>query len=406
MQIFFYQVDNLVGFKIKNYICVLNISKMNFKFLKTIFFVGCLAFVSCKENPKNNQVTEVATNEVVYATGFELQHYNDFSVLKVTNPWPNSDLNYTYILSKDLKNIPDSLSGFLQIQIPIQKAVVTSTTHIPSLVELGVENSLVGFPGLNYISNEVIRKKIDAKQIKELDDNENVNLELVLDLQPDLIIGHSYDGENKKLENIKNAGLKIVYNGDWVENTPLGKAEWIKFFGALYDKNSEAKVVFDQVVSSYNQAKDLVSKLPNKPTVLSGAMYQDVWYLPEGESWMAQFIKDAGGNYLWSESKGVGSISLGFESVFDKGQKAQFWIGPGEFTSYQQMENANPHYNQFAAFQNKKIYSYSVKKGASGGTLFYEEAPNRPDLILKDLIHIFHPNALPNYKPYFIEPLK
>lgn len=379
---------------------------MKFNFLKSIVCIGFVMLVSCKEKENSIQKSEIVKNEIVYATGFELLQYDDFSVLKVTNPWPNSEQKYTYVLSKDLNSIPDSLSNFMQIQIPIKKAVVTSTTHIPSLVELGVENSLVGFPGLDYISNEVIRKNIDAHKITELDDNENVNLELVLDLQPDLIVGHSYDGENKKLENIKNAGLKIVYNGDWVENSPLGKAEWIKFFGALYDKNNEAKAAFDQVVSSYNEAKKLVSNLPNKPTVLSGSLYQDVWYLPEGESWMAQFIKDAGGNYLWSESKGVGSISLGFESVFDRAQNADFWIGPGEFSTYQQMQNANPHYAQFSAFKEKKVYSYSVKKGASGGTLFYEEAPNRPDLILKDLIHIFHPNALPNYQPYFIEPLK
>ena len=379
---------------------------MKFNFLKSILCIGFAMLVSCKEKENSIQKSEIVKNEIVYATGFELLQYDDFSVLKVTNPWPNSEQKYTYVLSKDLNSIPDSLSNFMQIQIPIKKAVVTSTTHIPSLVELGVENSLVGFPGLDYISNEVIRKNIDAHKITELDDNENVNLELVLDLQPDLIVGHSYDGENKKLENIKNAGLKIVYNGDWVENSPLGKAEWIKFFGALYDKNNEAKAAFDKVVSSYNEAKKLVSNLPNKPTVLSGSLYQDVWYLPEGESWMAQFIKDAGGNYLWSESKGVGSISLGFESVFDRAQNADFWIGPGEFSTYQQMQNANPHYAQFSAFKDKKVYSYSVKKGASGGTLFYEEAPNRPDLILKDLIHIFHPNALPNYQPYFIEPLK
>lgn len=378
---------------------------IQFKNISGLFLVCFLILFSCKKEANSDKKVNVSENEIKYATGFELKHYDGFSVIEVTNPWPNAQQSYSYVLSKDLTKIPDSLSNFQKIQIPVKKIVVTSTTHIPSLVDLNEADALVGFPGLDYISSVKIRAKIDAKQIKELNDNESINLEVVLDLQPNLIVGHSYDGENKKFTNIKNAGLNIVYNGDWVENSPLGKAEWIKFFGALFDKNEQAEKLFNEVVQSYEDSKKLVANEVNKPTVLSGSMYQDVWYLPEGGSWMAQFIADAGGDYLWSESKGVGSISLGFESVFDKAQKANFWIGPGQFSTYNEMKASNLHYEKFDAFKNKKIFSYSNKKGKTGGILFYEEAPNRPDLILKDLIHIFHPEKLPNYKPYFIQSL-
>jgi len=379
---------------------------MKFKIFKSLVFTILFLQVSCKKQEETSKNKQIHKNQIEYATGFELFNYDTFSVLKITKPWPNSEKNYTYVLSKDFKSIPDSLASYQKIQIPIQKMVATSTTHIPSLVALHVENSLVGFPGLDYISNKMVRERIKNNKIKELNDNENINLEMVLDLEPNLIVAHSYEGENKKFDNIKNAGINIVYNGDWVENSPLAKAEWIKFFGALYDKNEEANLEFQKIVDSYNLAKELVNNLTDKPSVLSGAMYQDVWYLPEGDSWMAQFIKDAGGNYLWSSSKGNGSISLGFEAVYDKAQNAQFWIGPGQYQSYEELKKANIHYSEFSAFKNKKIYSYSIKQGEKGGVLFYEEASNRPDLVLKDFIYILHPNKLPNYKPYFIESLK
>ena len=121
---------------------------------------------------------------------------------------------------------------------------------------------------------------------------------------------------------------------------------------------------------------------------------------------MAQFINDAGGIYLWSNSKGTGSLSLSFETVFEKAMNADVWIGPGEFYTFEQMIAANKHYGNFKSFKNKKIYSYSIKKGPTGGLIFYEDASNRPDLVLKDLISIFHPEVLPDYQPAFIEVLK
>ena len=142
------------------------------------------------------------------------------------------------------------------------------------------------------------------------------------------------------------------------------------------------------------------------PKVLSGAMYKDVWYLPGGKSWAAQFIYDANAEYFWQETTETGSLSLGWESVLEKTAKADYWIAPAQFTSYKQMQEASPHYQQFDAFKNKKIYTFSSTLGQTGGVLYYELAPQRPDLVLKDLIHILHPELLKEYTPHFFKPLE
>ena len=135
-------------------------------------------------------------------------------------------------------------------------------------------------------------------------------------------------------------------------------------------------------------------------------MYKDIWYMPKGESWAARFIEDANGVYLWKDSKGNGSIALNIESVLENGQKADFWVAPGQFTTKAQLLEFNKVYGAFDAFKNNKIFSFTTKKGATGGVLYYELAPNRPDLVLKDIINILHPTLFKEYQPHFFEVLK
>ena len=215
------------------------------------------------------------------------------------------------------------------------------------------------------------------------------------------------DGSNAALNTIAKSGIPVIYNGDWVEQSPLGKAEWIKLFGALYGKEKEAKLFFDKIVNDYNEALALVKDVKNYPTVMSGVMYQDVWYTPQGQSWMAIYFRDAKADYLWKDTEGTGSLSLSYEAVLDKAVDASFWINPAQYESLGELEKANPHYAKFSAFKHKNVYSFAPRKGATGGSVFYELGPTRPDLILKDLIYILHPEVLmTNYVPVFFEQLK
>ena len=365
-----------------------------------------LFITSCrKENTIKhfNASTEI---KIKHAKGFKIFHFDNYKKIEVNSPWPNSKNAFTYLLIEKGTEKPENIEYDALIEIPIKKLVVTSTTHIPALEALGFENTLVGFPETQYISSKKTRKNIDAGNIKDLGVNESINTEILINLQPDLIIGFSLNDSNKTYETIKNSGIPVVYNGDWVEKTPLGKSEWIKFFAPFFNKEEEADSIFSKIESEYLMAKKIAEKAINKPTILSGAMFKDIWNLPSGESWAAQFLKDANANYLWSDTKGTGSLSLSFESVLEKAQNADFWINTSQFSTYQELDNDNAHYSQFKAYKDKKAYTFSLTKGETGGLLYYELAPSRPDIVLKDLIHILHPELLPNHQPFFFKPLE
>jgi len=377
---------------------------------KTVLFLLIFAGIASCKNEKTSvpesTSTAIETLQISYAKGFSIVDYGDYKVIEVNNPWPDAGKTFRYALVKDKANFKSDETFDAVVQVPIQNLIVTSTTHIPSLDMLGESDKLIAFPNLSYISSENIRKRINEGKITEIGNNESINTENVIDLQPDVMIGFAVTGNNKTYETLQRAGIPIVFNGDWTENHPLGKAEWIKFFGAFFDKNEEAAILFSEIETEYNTIKELAQTAKNTPTVLSGALWKDIWYLPEGKSWGAQFIADANGVYLWADSEGTGSIALNVETVLDKAQQADFWIGPGQFGTYKQMEEAHKVYTELDAFKNKNIYSFSILKGETGGVIYYELAPNRPDLVLKDLVKILHPELLLDHEFYFFRALE
>lgn len=373
---------------------------------QSLLLLLVLILLSCKDSSKESVISYNYVQDTLYASGFRILQYEDYKIIEVTKAFPNSKDTLRYALVEDQLNNSFDGSQFDQvIQIPIESIVVTSTTHIPSLEMLGVDHTLVGFPNLDYVSSALSRKRIQENKIKELGQNESINTEVLIDLEPDAVVSFGVEGENTSMYTVEKSGIPVLYNGDWVEQDPLGKAEWIKFFGALYGKSKEADSIFSTIEKAYLETKKLTENMVEKPTVLSGAMYKDVWYLPKGESWPAQLIKDAGGNYLWSETEGTGSLSLSIEAVLEKGQEADFWIAPAQYASYSKLAKDHAVYTKFEAFQNKKTYTFSKKRGETGGLLYYELAPNRPDLVLKDMVHYLHPDVLPNYEPYFFSDL-
>ena len=374
----------------------------------SVFFI-VLFLCACEQNKRSGAaiISEHSAAKIDYAKGFTIEELEDgIKMLHISSPWPDAGTKFKYALvPRGIKNPKITTEADAVIRIPVERLVVTSTTHIPALEALGVADRLIGFPETKYVSSIQTRKRIDAGEVQELGSNEALNTEMTIAVNPDLVVGFGIDDQNKAYSAIESAGIPVVYNGDWTEETPLGKAEWIKFFAVFFNMENKADSIFQNIEKEYLSSRELAKTARNRPDVLSGALYKDIWYLPAGESWAARFIEDANANYLWASSEGNGSLSLSLETVLDRGSEADVWISPSQYISYEEMLKADEHYLRFKPFRDKKIFTFAQSRGATGGLLYYEMAPSRPDLVLKDLIHIFHPELMPDYEPHFFKPL-
>ncbi|MCH8534088.1 MAG: ABC transporter substrate-binding protein [Flavobacteriaceae bacterium] len=376
-------------------------------FLLGFTLLVALCFGACESSKQEKfDLKTLAQKEVKYASTFSLYEGEGFQVIEVKEPWPKAEKSLIYVVGEDPSLVPENLEHQHFIQLPIEKMVVTSTTHIPSLESLNELNKLIGFPNLDYISSKGARKLINEGKIKELRQNESLNTEVLISLKTDLVVGFAVEGSNKSLNTLEKMGVPVLYNSDWLERNPLGKAEWIKVFGILTEKEAEASEIFNEIESTYLATKKMAQESVYEPEVISGAMHNDRWYLPYGDSWQGQLLSDANANYIYDYTHGSGSIALAFEKVLEKGQSADFWIGPAQYTSLEQLLESNSHYQKFEAFQNKKVYGTAMITGETGGVIYYELGPNRPDLVLKDLVKILHPELLEEYQLNFFKALK
>jgi len=295
-----------------------------------IVFLVCFYTVSCNKTvkvPEQVKSITLVNQKIKYASGFTIKNHKTYKEIAIVSPWPNAKTEHRYILYPKGTPKPDIPGTAKFITIPVNKTIVTSTTDIPVLEHLNLENKLIGFPNTDYISSKKTRALIDKGAITDLGNEKSINTELVLELDPEIMIGFSADGNTKNYDLIEKSGIPVVINSSWMEPHPLGRAEWIKFIAAFYAKEIEADTIFNRIEKKYNKAAQLAKKNTTPPTILSGNMYKDIWYVPGGNSYFAQFLKDANTNYLWAEIKKTGSIPLSFESVLEKGQQAELWIG-------------------------------------------------------------------------------
>jgi iron complex transport system substrate-binding protein len=283
----------------------------------------------------------------------------------------------------------------------LTSVVCTSTTHIPLLDYLDETNTLVGFPTTDYISSEKVRKRIDEGKVQELGVDKGINLERLAVLKPDMLMGYAMSSDYGQFKKMEELGVPVVINAEYLEKHPLGRAEWIKFMAVFFNREEKADSIFQIIEANYLATQKLVGQATARPSVVMGIVYGDAWFLPGGQNYASKMLKDAGCNYLWSDNPSQGYLELSFESVFEKANQAELWIGVGTYASLREIEDADHRYAKFKAFQQKKVYTYDARRGAKGGSEFMELGYLRPDIILNDLVKIAHPELLPEYTLYF-----
>jgi iron complex transport system substrate-binding protein len=342
---------------------------------------------------------------VNYAQTFSLEYYPGYKLLRVNQPYPGATRPFTYLLLPQGQPQPDSVQADAVVRIPVQRLISLSTTHLPALDMLGENEKLVGFPQANFITNPAQRKRLEQGALTDIGSTQGLNPEQLLALQPDLIMAYGMGPDDGTLQVLHRTGVPVLLNADFLETTALGRAEWIKFTAALFNKEKEADSVFQQIVQRYDSLKGLTANVSERPGVFSGIVYGDTWYVPGGQSWAAQFLADAGANYLWSDTKDAGSVPLSFEQVFAKAHDAPFWINVADNASLNALAAADERYKRFRAWQQGQVYTYINKINGMGGNEYLELGYARPDMVLADLIRILHPELLPRHQLYFYKQL-
>jgi iron complex transport system substrate-binding protein len=263
---------------------------------------------------------------------------------------------------------------------------------------LGEERSISGISGTNYIYDKKILARADSGLIAEIGYDAGINSELILSIAPDLIMMYGIGSESAGyVSKITELGIKVLYNADYLETDPLGKAEWIKLFGALYCKEELADSVFKAAADSYNEIKSVVTKMTiEKPSVLLGLPYRDNWFISPGNSYISTLISDAGGDYLWKETESSFSMPYSFETVYMKALNADYWLNAGSAGSKSEIASFNPKLTKLSCYVSGNIYNNTRRMSPGGGNDYWESGTLNPHIILKDMASILHPELFGN----------
>lgn len=363
-----------------------------------------VSFLACTSRQTQQQLIEASQPK--YATGFRVINLGKVKQVEVLYPYQGAASGIRYLLVERGGEVPPHDETTQVIQIPIDNIVCTSTTHIPLLDYLDETEKLIGFPTLDYVSSEKMRSRIDAGKVTDLGMDKGMDLEKLFALKPSLVMSYLMSADFGQLKKIQELKIPVVINAEYLEKHPLGRAEWIKFMALFFGKEKMADSVFSSIENEYLSTVQLTKSTSEIPTVMSGIVYGDVWYMPGGQNYAARLLKDAGCRYLWEETPSQGFLELSFESVYQKAKNADLWIGVGSFSSLDEIKNSEERYSKFKPFQTGQVYTFNARKGAKGGSEFLELGYLRPDLILKDLVKIAHPHALPGYALYFHKKLE
>ncbi|MET3537446.1 ABC transporter substrate-binding protein [Chryseobacterium limigenitum] len=299
--------------------------------------------------------------------------------------------NFTYDLKKN--------------QIPFKKIILLNASMAGYISELGAENLIIGVSSPEYIYSEKIQNLLKEGKIQNVGSEQKYDVEKIISLKPDAIFTNYIASFDNTYQLLKNNGIQVIFLDEYMEQKPLEKTAYIKLFGKLFAKDKEAETKYSEIEKNYNELKQLALKAQSKPVVLANEMYGDVWYLPGGKTFVANFISDANAEYILKNNIEEKALTMSFEEVFAKSNGVQYWVNAGNHASKKEILSLNPFYGKLNVFNKGKIYGVMGKERQKAND-FFESGIVRADLVLKDYIKIFHPELLPDYQLTYMKELQ
>lgn len=334
-----------------------------------------------------------------YAKAFSVEYYSTYKKITVLKPWRNSPSSFTYYLVQRGTPIPNGIGNALVIEIPVKRMASLATTHLPYLEALNDLDSLVAVGNAEYVNTTGVNSGLEKGSIQSVGNGPDVNIEKLLEVNPEVITTLALGNSGKDdYQLLIQKGLKPVIFSDFMEESPLARAEWIKFMALFFNQEEKAEEIFKDVEERYLKMKALTEKVTSRPTVLLGYEINGNWNVPGGLSYQATYVKDAGGSYLWADDSSSGRIPMSFEAVMEKGLDAEYWFDQSlKWKTADDFLAADTRYSGFRSFKENQVYNNNARLGAGGGNDYNGSGLVHPEKILEDLISILHSEILPDH---------
>lgn len=374
-----------------------------------------LFLVSCGQKSKNNtQVVETVvgvsdSSRIIipeYAEGFEVQYVEGGCLVTIQDPQKEKGKGeiYRYALVRDKEAFAkNKVSDDYAVQsVPVRNIICMTSLQLSNFIKLDELEHVVGITSTRHLFNKEVNRRLKEKKIRKIGIEGNFDNEIIISMNPDLILISPF--KRGGYDALKEVGIPLIPHLGYKENSPLGQAEWIKFIGLLIGEEEKANAIFDSIKTEYNALKQLTAKIEKKPVVFSGELRGGNWYAVGGRNFLAQLFRDAGADYFLKDDPNTGGVTLDFETVYSRAESADYWrilnSYNGTFT-YDALKAEDSRYADFRAFKDKGVIYCNLKEKP-----YYENVPTHPEVLLKDLIKVFHPELLSDYTPVFYELLK
>lgn len=358
---------------------------------------------------------ELTAEPLRYAVNISCERGDGYSIWTLRNPWDTAQVLHRYILSAtDVEHLPASMAAgdapSSVIKVPVTHAGVATAVHCGLLDELGVGGVIAGVCEKQYIDLPIVTDGLAAGRIADFGNGMNPNIERIMDVAPDVLLLTPFE-HSGGYGRVERLGIPIVECAEYMETSPLARAEWIRFYGELFGVEDCADSIFQAVEQNYLALKEKAQSpkgapddsVVMHPSLLTEMLYGGQWFVPCGQSTMGMMFADAGADYLFSNRQGSGSVGLSFETVLDEAHDADVWLlkfNSAKPLTYAQLAADYQPYTRFRAFREQRIWGCDLAHNH-----FYEETPFHPDRLLRDLLIILHPELMPDQQPRYYHPL-
>ena len=360
-----------------------------------------LIVVSCKGVGNKGELSGGVAEENLYATGYEIIHYNGFTTVEIANPWDTTKILQRYVLVEKGDDLPRNLPEGTIIRTPLENIIMYTTLHASIWEKMGALDAVKGICETEYLTSEKAIAMVREGKIADCGSAFSPNVETIMEVDGEIIVASPY--ENSGYGQAEKLGIPIFESADYMEHHPLGRVEWLKVYGLLQGKRDIADSMFNATMSRYNALKELAQGELKKPRIMSERKYGASWYIVGGASYMATMYRDAGADYIFSDNTESGSATASFETVYEKGGDSDIWIlkyAAENKMTYNHLQQENPLYANFAPFKNRRMFACNTLT-----TPYYEYIAIHPDIILADYVKMFHSHLLPDYSLVCYEPI-